>query len=141
MQAAILRVKLPLLIEHNERRRTMAASYSRRLIGVEIPRARNDAMVRHVFHLYVIRHRRRDALRDALRRRGIDSQIHYPVPVHLQPAYGDLGYRRGSLPMTEQAAEEVLSLPLFIGLTDEQVDTVACAINDSVEELIDAKAA
>ncbi|MEX2015862.1 MAG: DegT/DnrJ/EryC1/StrS family aminotransferase [Candidatus Hydrogenedentales bacterium] len=142
MQAAILRVKLRHLDEHNARRRQIAAAYTRLLHGVETPRCCPDAAaIQHVFHLYVVRHRRRGELRAALHRQGIAPQVHYPVPVHLQQAYADLGYARGSLPVTERAADEILSLPLYVGLLDEQVGTVARALNQSIEELAHARAA
>jgi dTDP-4-amino-4,6-dideoxygalactose transaminase len=142
LQAAILRVKLRHLDAHNERRREIASQYAGLLHTVEPPRCVPDASgIEHVFHLYVVRHPRRDELRAALHRRGIAPQVHYPVPVHLQPAYADLGYSRGSLPVTEHLSDQILSLPLFIGLSDEQVATVACAINQSIEELPYARAA
>jgi dTDP-4-amino-4,6-dideoxygalactose transaminase len=142
LQAAILRVKLRHLDAHNERRREIAAFYSHLLRRVDTPRCWPDASaVAHVFHLYVIRHPRRDELRAALHRRGIAPQVHYPIPVHLQQAYADLGYPRGSLPVTERLADEILSLPLYIGLTDEQVATVARELNQSTEEMPYARAA
>src|SRR5918911_885988 len=79
----------------------------------------------HVWHLYVIRCAERDALRAELAARRIDTGIHYPVPVHLQPAYRDLGYARGDFPITERLAEEVLSLPMYPELTPRLVDHVA----------------
>jgi dTDP-4-amino-4,6-dideoxygalactose transaminase len=109
---------------------------------VDTPRCCPDAAaVQHVFHLYVVRHRRRDDLRAALHRRGIAPQVHYPVPVHLQEAYADLGYVRGSLPVTERLADEILSLPLYVGLSEGQVAEVAGALNQSAEELKYARAA
>jgi dTDP-3-amino-3,4,6-trideoxy-alpha-D-glucose transaminase len=142
LQAAILRVKLRHLDEHNDRRREIADAYTRLLRGVETPRFCPDAAaIQHVFHLFVVRHPRRDELRAALHRGGIAPQVHYPVPVHLQQAYTDLGYARGRLPVTEQAADEILSLPLYIGLADEQVATVARELNQSTEELAYARAA
>jgi dTDP-4-amino-4,6-dideoxygalactose transaminase len=142
LQAAILRVKLRHLDAHNERRREIASQYAGLLRGVQPPRCSPDASaINHVFHLYVVRHPRRDELRAALHRRGIAPQVHYPVPVHLQPAYADLGYSRGSLPVTERLSDQILSLPLYIGLSDEQVASVAYAINQSIEELPYARAA
>jgi dTDP-4-amino-4,6-dideoxygalactose transaminase len=142
LQAALLRVKLRHLDAHNDRRREIASAYTRLLRGVGTPRLCPDATaIQHVFHLYVVRHGRRDELRAALHRRGIAPQVHYPIPVHLQQAYSDLGYVRGRLPITEQAADEILSLPLYIGLSDEQVATVARELNQSIEELAYARAA
>ena len=77
----------------------------------------------------MIRHPRRDALRAFLARRGIQTQIHYPIPVHLQPAYADLGFPPGSLPVTEAIAREVLSLPLYPEMADAHIDYVCDAIH------------
>jgi dTDP-3-amino-3,4,6-trideoxy-alpha-D-glucose transaminase len=125
LQAAILRVKLRHLGEWNERRRRLARLYNERLAGggVTLPCEPENAV--HVYHLYVVRHPRRDALRAFLRERGIGSLIHYPVPVHLQPAYGDLGYDAGAFPVAEAAAREVLSLPLYPELGEEEAVAVA----------------
>ena len=128
MQAAILRVKLAHLDEHNAVRRRLAGEYSRRLTGVITPVCRPGADP--VFHLYVVRHPHRDALMSALKERGIGTLIHYPVPVHLQEGYRDLGYAPGSLPVTERFAREILSLPLYVGLTPENVARVADAVNE-----------
>jgi dTDP-4-amino-4,6-dideoxygalactose transaminase len=128
MQAAILRVKLAHLDEHNAVRRELAGEYSRRLTGVTTPACRAGADP--VFHLYVVRHPRRDAFMKALKDRGIGTLIHYPVPVHLQEGYRDLGYAPGSLPVTERVAREILSLPLYVGLTPERVSLVSDAINE-----------
>jgi dTDP-4-amino-4,6-dideoxygalactose transaminase len=113
LQAAILRIKLPHLDAWNEQRRQLAAGYAELLndTGFVLPQAVDD--VSHVYHLYVVRAKGRDSLLDYLRARGIGAQVHYPVPVHLQPAYADLGFGPGSLPETERAANEVLSLPLY----------------------------
>ena len=81
-----------------------------------------------VYHLYVVRAAARDALMQRLSDQGVQTLIHYAVPVHLQAAYADLGYRRGDLPVTEQICAEILSLPLHAGLRVEQVETVAEAV-------------
>jgi dTDP-4-amino-4,6-dideoxygalactose transaminase len=127
LQAAILSAKLPRLDAHNDCRRRLADLYRAHLdpAAVALPQARPG--VRHVYHLYVVRSPQRDALRERLRQAGVDTQVHYPTPVHLQPAYADLGYRPGSLPHTERAAREVLSLPLYVGLAEEDVARVARA--------------
>jgi len=126
MQAAILRVKLAHLDEHNGERRRIAEIYARQVRGVALPESVGD--VRHVYHLFVVRHPDRDRLREDLKTHGVDSQIHYPIPVHLQPAYADLGYVRGSLPVTERVADEILSLPMYVGLSDRDVETVGTAV-------------
>ncbi|MCY4467032.1 MAG: DegT/DnrJ/EryC1/StrS family aminotransferase [Chloroflexi bacterium] len=117
LQAAILRVKLAHLDGLNGRRRAIAALYDANLTGVRKPSARADCQ--HVYHLYVIRAAQRDQLMKDLQERGIGTLIHYPVPVHLQESHRDLGLGEGSLPQTERAAREILSLPLYIGLSDD----------------------
>jgi dTDP-4-amino-4,6-dideoxygalactose transaminase len=131
IQAAILRVKLAYLDEHNKIRRTLAAEYNQCLTGVILPTERPNGY--HVYHLYVVRHPQRDKLQLALKNAGIGTLIHYPTPVHLQEAYRDLGYREGSLPQTEQIAKEILSLPMFIGLTSEEVITIGYVVNKHLE--------
>lgn len=135
LQAAILRVKLRYLDEDNAKRRALAASYDEQLAGVvtlpiELADNATRANTRHVYHLYVIRHPQRDALRAHLRECGIGTAIHYPVPIHLQPAYrGRLG-DEGSLPETERAAREIVSLPMYPELDVDEVQTVAQAIRE-----------
>jgi dTDP-4-amino-4,6-dideoxygalactose transaminase len=130
LQAAILRVKLRHLDEGNTRRRELAAKYGEWLSGVpdlRLPEAREWA--HHVYHLFVVRvsagPERRDALQAYLRERQIGAQIHYPEPVHLQAAYQDMGYGRGSLPKTERACGEILSLPFYPELQHEDARRVA----------------
>jgi len=134
IQAAILGVKLRRLDEHNAIRRALAARYGRQLEQVVLPAIRGGAETYHVYHLYVIRHPERDALQARLRERGVETLVHYPVPVHLQDAYADLGYRRGDLPVTERIAGEILSLPMYVGLSMTEVETVAKAVNASAVE-------
>ena len=130
LQAAILRVRLRHLDAENTARRRLAARYDAALAGLPItlPTARADD--RAVYHLYVIRTAARDALAAHLRARGIGTGVHYPVPVHRQPAYAHLGCDPGSLPATEAAAAEVLSLPMYPDLLPTAVDTIAAAIRD-----------
>lgn len=132
MQAALLRVKLAHLDAHNNTRRALATTYQSALTGVTLPIER--AYARHVYHLYVIRHPRRDALMDALKAHGIGTLIHYPVPNHLQAGYRDLGYKAGALPVTEQAAQEILSLPMYVGLHETDVQRVADAVGAFVAD-------
>lgn len=137
IQAAILSVKLKYLDQHNATRRQLAAQYHRRLTRVVRPELRpTGPEVFHVYHLYVVRHGQRDVLQSRLRARGIETLVHYPIPVHLQAAYADLGYRRGDLPVTERIAEEILSLPLHVGLSLAEVDSVAEAVEQSAQELV-----
>ena len=118
IQAAVLRVKLPLLNCFNISRRDIAARYDAGLRGVHLP-ARTDG---HVFHQYAIRTNRRDGILKFLRSRGVGASVHYPVPVHRQPAYA--GRLRGSdeLPETERIAGEILSLPIYpeLNIDDQQ---------------------
>jgi len=129
LQAAVLRVKLPHLDGWNTARAEAARRYDERLSGLQgvtLPHAAGDRT--HVYHLYVIQHDRRDALLDHLREQGIAAGLHYPLPVHRQPCYETLGVARGSLPVTEQVAGHVLSLPIFPEITPEQIDHVCGAI-------------
>ncbi|MGE0226457.1 MAG: DegT/DnrJ/EryC1/StrS family aminotransferase [Acetobacteraceae bacterium] len=129
LQAAILRVKLAHLDAANARRRAIAAAYDAALSssGLAAPTRRADAG--HVFHLYVIRSRDRDALQSRLRSAGVATGIHYPVPVHLQPAYqGRVALGPSGARATAQASQEILSLPLFPELTDAQVEQVCSAL-------------
>jgi len=128
LQAAALRVKLRYLDADNAARVRLAAVYRENLAGMLLvtPKCRADAT--HVFHLYVVRSRERDELQTFLQARGVGALVHYPVPVHLQPAYQ--GRLRGSdkLPETERAAREVLSLPMFPELGETEVETVIATI-------------
>jgi dTDP-4-amino-4,6-dideoxygalactose transaminase len=129
IQAAALRVKLRHLDAWNAARRDHASAYQRLLAGtgVQLPTAAEH--VEPVWHLFVVRTSRRDDLRDYLTKLGIITGIHYPIPVHLQPAYSELGYQRGDFPVTEQAADEILSLPMYAELTGEAIACVAEAIS------------
>lgn len=128
IQGAVLRVKLRYLEAWTEARCSHAAHYNRLLAptGVATPKA--AAHVRHVYHIYAIRSCRRDELGNALHAQGIQTGIHYPIPVHLLPAYQDLGHGPGAFPHAEQAAREVLSLPMYPELTQDAIGQVASAI-------------
>jgi dTDP-4-amino-4,6-dideoxygalactose transaminase len=131
VQAAILRVKLPHLDVWNAARRRHAARYAERLSShVRTPSTADG--VEHVFHLYVIESDRRDALQRHLKSREIATGIHYPVPIHLQEACKELGYRVGDFPVTERAAERMLSLPMYPELTAAQVDYVSDTILEAI---------
>lgn len=131
IQAAILLAKLPHLAAWSAGRRTHAAAYSAALRGVPgiVPPV-VDPRNEHIFHQYTIRSDRRDALQAHLKERGIGSAVYYPVALHLQPCFKDLGYHLGSLPETERAMSEVLSLPVYPELSVEQRATVVEAIRD-----------
>ena len=132
IQAAILRIKLRRLSEWNDRRRAHARRYNELLAGSGVKRPQLPAGERHVVYAYVIRvpDGKRNALRARLGERGIGTQIHYPVPVHLQEATRSLGYRKGDLPVTERLAAEVLSIPMYAELTDAQQEHVAASIRE-----------
>lgn len=128
LQGAILRVKLRHLDRWNDARRAHAAQYSRLLAQAGITLPREMPYARHVYHAYTVRTDSRSELRRHLEESGIQTAIHYPIPVHLQPGYADLGYGQGDFPVAEQAAREVLSLPIYPELTSDQVDAVAEAV-------------
>jgi dTDP-4-amino-4,6-dideoxygalactose transaminase len=128
IQAAVLRVKLPYLDRWNAYRERLADAYRERLAGVpiDLPPVEEDG--RHVYHLFVIGTENRDALRAALAADGIETGIHYPIPLHLQPALRGLGYRKGAFPQAELLAARSLSLPMYPELPLEYVDRVATSI-------------
>jgi len=126
IQAAILRIKLQYLDVELAGRRRLAAAYNVALGGVTLPIERPDH--RHAYCLYVVRHSQRDRVREACQVSGIGTLVHYPIPVHRQKDFADLGYGSGSLPETEVAAAEVVSLPLYNGLSQEDVGQVAQTI-------------
>jgi dTDP-4-amino-4,6-dideoxygalactose transaminase len=136
IQAAILRIKLRRLDGWNARRQAIAARYNQQLAGLDVITPEIPSGGRHVFYCYAIRvpGGRRDALRAYLTERGIGTQIHYPVPIHMQEAAQFLGYRKGDLPVTEKVAGEVLSLPMFAELTDAQIDRVAASVTDFMRQ-------
>jgi dTDP-4-amino-4,6-dideoxygalactose transaminase len=128
LHAAILRAKLPHLEAWVAARRRLAARYRALLAPAPVACPAEPPGTRHSYHLYVIRSRRRDALQRHLRAHGIGTHIHYPRPVHFQPAYRHLGYPPGAFPEAERACREILSLPLYPELTDAEVRAVAAAI-------------
>lgn len=131
LQAAVLRVKLPLLDAWTRQRQQIAAWYDAYLAGVPnlvLPAIAPGAT--HVYHLYVVRTPRRDALQQHLTAQGIGTLIHYPVPPHRQPAYHALGYQAGDFPVAEELAATSLSLPLWPGLTEPQVARVSKSVRE-----------
>ena len=134
LQAAVLRVKLQHLDSWNEARSRHAELYTRLLAGSGIVAPSQAAWARSVWHLYVIRVDRRDAVRDHLAARGIATGVHYPIPIHAQPAYESLGHGPGSFPVTERFSAEVLSLPMYAELTPALVERVVEVVGDFVEQ-------
>jgi dTDP-4-amino-4,6-dideoxygalactose transaminase len=131
IQAAVLGVKLPYLDAWNDARRRHADRYTSLLAGtgIQTPVVYHGD---HVWHLYVVETANRSELAMRLQERGVATGVHYPVPLHLQPAYRRLGLDAGSFPVTEAAAERILSLPMFPELTAEQIEYVACAVHEIV---------
>jgi dTDP-4-amino-4,6-dideoxygalactose transaminase len=132
LQAAVLRVKLKHLDGWNSARRRLARSYDELLAqtGAATPYVSPDA--EHVYHLYVIEVGDRDRVQADLYDRGISTGIHYPIPIHLQEAYRDRGFRDGSFPLSEAAARRILSLPMYPELTEADVSRVAGAVREVV---------
>ena len=128
LQAAILRVKLAYLDDWNEARRRIADRYGEALSGTELVMPQEASRCRSVYHVYVVRSQQRDRLVGYLREKGIGVAVHYPIPVHLQPAYSHCNWREGDFPVAERCAKEVLSLPIYAELTAGQVEEVAEAI-------------
>lgn len=129
IQAAILRAKLPHLDAWNARRRAIAAEFGRLIQNEAVTLPSEAEWSTHIYHLYVVRTADRDALRRHLAEGGVGSQIHYPVPLHLQKAFAHLGQGAGSCPVAEEAAGHILSLPLYPELTEDQVAHVAACVN------------
>jgi dTDP-4-amino-4,6-dideoxygalactose transaminase len=134
IQGAVLRVKMRHIESWTEARRSHAGLYDRLLsgCGVRTPAVMRDT--RHVYHIYAVRTKRRQNWMESLQAQGIHTGIHYPFPVHLLPAYSDLGYKAGDFPHAEQAANEVLSLPMFAELTSSQVEQVSAAVAKCMRE-------
>lgn len=131
LQAAILRVKLPYLDSWIESRRKLAARYNQ-ILPNSVVKPVEPPGYQHVYHLYVIRTQNREALQAHLKERGIGTAIHYPNPVHLQPFFAKNGHTRGQFPIAEKICTEILSLPMYPEMTEEQVDIVAAAIAETL---------
>jgi dTDP-4-amino-4,6-dideoxygalactose transaminase len=133
MQGAILRVKLRYLEQWTEARRAHARQYTKLLGGWTAVKAPVEAADRrHVYHIYAVRSADRDGLQRLLQAEGVHTGLHYPVPVHLQPAHADLGHKAGDFPESEAAAHEVLSLPMFPEMTATEVEQVVAAVRQEV---------
>lgn len=124
IQAVVLRAKLPRLMEYNRLRREHARRYKELLANLPIVTPTECPENQHIYHMFVIKTSRRDTLQAWLKEKNIGNGIHYPVPIHLQKAMEYLGYKKGDLPVTEQVVTEIISLPMFAELTDEQITSV-----------------
>jgi dTDP-4-amino-4,6-dideoxygalactose transaminase len=133
IQGAILRVKLRYLDQWTEARRTHAAQYDELLANSAVKTPAVMPYSHHVYHIYAIRANQREQLQQKLNEQGIQTGIHYPIPVHLQTGYADLGYKLGDFPNSELVAKEVLSLPMYAELSSGQVQTVATALQSVIE--------
>ena len=131
-QGAVLRVKLRHLENWTESRRSLVRHYDELLASCDLQTPAEMPWARHVYHVYTVRSKERGRLQVALNDNGIQTGIHYPVPVHLQPAYADLGYGPGAFPQAEAAADQVLSLPLYPELSPQEVAQVAEAVKSVV---------
>ena len=131
MQAAFLRVKLPQLDKWNAFRRVVADKYLKEIKNplIKLPVASTDEY-EHIYHVFVVRCDRRDELEAYLADKGIGTVKHYPTPMHLQGAYKDLNIKEGELPIAEEISRTVLSLPMYYGMTDEQIDYVIQTLNE-----------
>ena len=129
IQAALLKVRLSHAVESNKEKQDIASEYDSRLNNplITLPRLREGAD--HIYHQYVIRCARRDELVSYLKEKGISTIIHYPIPPHLAQAYEYLGHKKGDLPITERCADEVLSIPMYNGMTREEIDYTIDALN------------
>jgi len=128
MQAAVLKVKLPHLNDWNASRRRAAATYNDLLRDLPMVTPWTAPYAEHIFHLYVVRVHNREALMEYLKSKGIASGLHYPIPIHVQPAYTELGYKAGDFPLSEAAAHESLAIPIYPELTEAMLQSVVNAI-------------
>ncbi len=135
LQAAILRIKLPHLKQWNEKRRKVAEIYNELLKGAQVKTPIEPRWSQGIYHLYVVRLERRDEVQKYLAQRDIQTGLHYPVPLHLQEAYLNMGYHEGDFPVTEQLAREILSLPMYPQLERAQQTAVA----DALQQFYDAE--
>ena len=131
LQAAILRVKLKYLDKWIEMRRNNAKIYNEMLEGVDVVTPTEKDYNKHVYHLYVIRIKNRQKVIEQLNSKGIQTGIHYPTSIHLQEAYSYLNYKKGSFPISEQCTDEILSLPMFPELAQEQISAICNAIKEA----------
>lgn len=129
LQAAILRVKLKYISSWNEARRNHASSYRKLLQNTDIILPTEQKDNKHIYHIFAVRVADRDNLLNKLKNEGIGAGIHYPIPLHLQPAYRYLGYKKGDFPITEKCAREIISLPMYPELDEVKIKKIAEAIS------------
>lgn len=135
VQASVLKVKLNYLREWNSRRAQIANRYTEAFSGTRLVLPFVPAWADPVWHLYCVRHSRRDELRQALADRGVETLVHYPIPPHLQAAYASLGHKAGEFPIAESMADSLISLPIGPAMTEEQIQHVISSVLTSIEEL------
>lgn len=133
LQGGLLGVKLPHLDNWNEQRRGVACIYNKNLEDANLKLPVEMPYGKHVYHLYIIQLENRDQVKQQLADRGIDTGLHYPVPLHLQQAYKDLGYKEGDFPVSERLSKQILSLPMYPGLSNQAVEYVASVLAEAVK--------
>jgi dTDP-4-amino-4,6-dideoxygalactose transaminase len=131
LQAAVLDVKLKYLDTWTDARRTHAAGYDRRFAGTRVTPVASRPDRRHVYHLYVVRVPDREKTLKYLQEKGVGAGIHYPIPLHLQPAYAHLGLKAGAFPVAEKVVASIVSLPMYAEMTDDMVEAAAAAVIES----------
>jgi dTDP-4-amino-4,6-dideoxygalactose transaminase len=131
-QGAVLSIKLRRLHAWTQKRREIATEYRRLFEGARLEMPQDDPRDECVYHQFVIYVNNRNSVIAQLAARGVDTAVHYPKPIHLQPAYSSLGYPAGTFPNAERACERALSLPIFPGMTAEQVNYVAASVLEVV---------
>ncbi|HDP70013.1 MAG TPA: DegT/DnrJ/EryC1/StrS family aminotransferase [Actinobacteria bacterium] len=132
LQAAILLVKLKYIDSWNDKRRENAYLYNELLKGLDVVTPYELDNIKHVYHLYIIRTKKRDILEKALKETGIGTGVYYPLPLHLQEVYADLGYKWGDLPESDRASKETIALPLFAELKREQIESVVEVVKKAI---------
>ncbi|MBF0485523.1 MAG: DegT/DnrJ/EryC1/StrS family aminotransferase [Candidatus Omnitrophica bacterium] len=132
MQAVVLSAKLKSLDHWNDMRKKVAAVYAEELKGVDVIVPKLASHREHVYQTYAVRVKSRDKVMEALKAKGVTSLIHYPIPIHLQEAYADAGYKKNDFPVSEKVCDEILSLPMFPHMTAAQVKEVANALKESL---------
>lgn len=133
IQGGVLAVKLPHLDGWNKNRRILAARYNELLAGSKVVTPKEMPYAEHVYHLYVVVVEDREALKNALNEQGIETGLHYPIPLHLQKAYENLGYKKGDFPVSEHVASHLLSIPMYAELPIEHVEHVAKTLREVLE--------